>query len=1074
MRASQRYLFHLTEILECSQFLVNREFAHAKKSPIRFKKSGPGRISHNTLRKLFPIVNDDLNELSAAPSNVRSKSDLDFEDRALSTASMKHGSRLRTGHMLSAVNKIARTVLPIHWRWRFVNKNAMAYALLTIFGSRLKLPTKRVDSINTFQRFIDYAVPETHEDVGNSSYYQSSGDLDISALSSKVERDVYEQIDQALNNEHIFDRMESLESMPKWALEDSDETTRGLKLARIGDFLSEVIQSFFDLLGGWTISIPSQDGIPHLLRCVIRHSLKLELHLHTALPSTPKERVIPRKIRNDIHLLIETFSPMLSYPISMIKPVNRRFDVMCYYIAVEVRARMRHKRKAKGPEATVHSSQLAENLPIEKDPATKNSAEIAMRQLIFTGVCEVGTTVHRLGGIREILPALCVLVKMLTFDTLCRIAEDKGRFTKKLLKVKQHFRRNRLLSILQQLRPSKNDVRSVIKKVCPDVFSILSECLRNRSMDLLPMLSKDHLPTHMLYLVTPPSDLVIHYPIQIVPGKWSKTYDSPYRHIKAKIVTKRVFPDMNMNEIDSEGHMKDFLNYIGSIPFRLDVASLHVQEEAIRQGFSFDRTPPAFGLPDQNPHAWTDALHQRSWLKMILANLRHSMDIERFHVPHQMDFRGRIYPLPQMFSIASVRQFRSLLRFEKKFPLGPSGFRWLKIHAANMFGLTKRSFDERVNFIDSNMEIIQRCALSPFNENFHFWGEGDNALEFLAACQEINAAMESGCPETFPSALPVQVDGSANGLQHYSAISRDPLGAAAVNMTASKDPQDVYTHVLTEMKKHIRRDVEAGLTEAVLIHGSGYGANQNHLRRSTIKRAIMTQVYGVTLFGMHQMIENELRAQNQSHGIWSPQEIKYLSKYIQKLLTASLGVVFARTDEARSWLKNTAAMAYNIQSEAHRMPLSFTTPLGFRVVLPYTVQRKRTVYDYNLGVVPVPLSSNIPSRKSITSFSANFIHSLDATHLAMTALEMKKRGLQMTSVHDCYWCHAANMDTLSSIIRETFVELYSTHDPLRRLHKDWSKRYQSELEKNKLFFPQPPSKGNYKLTNVYDAKYFFA
>jgi DNA-directed RNA polymerase len=44
--------------------------------------------------------------------------------------------------------------------------------------------------------------------------------------------------------------------------------------------------------------------------------------------------------------------------------------------------------------------------------------------------------------------------------------------------------------------------------------------------------------------------------------------------------------------------------------------------------------------------------------------------------------------------------------------------------------------------------------------------------------------------------LPVHQDGSCNGLQHYAALGRDALGGAAVNLTPSELPQDVYTFVL--------------------------------------------------------------------------------------------------------------------------------------------------------------------------------------------------------------------------------------------------------------------------------------
>ena len=44
--------------------------------------------------------------------------------------------------------------------------------------------------------------------------------------------------------------------------------------------------------------------------------------------------------------------------------------------------------------------------------------------------------------------------------------------------------------------------------------------------------------------------------------------------------------------------------------------------------------------------------------------------------------------------------------------------------------------------------------------------------------------------------LPVHMDGSCNGLQHYAALGRDVEGAIKVNLAPSAAPQDVYIAVV--------------------------------------------------------------------------------------------------------------------------------------------------------------------------------------------------------------------------------------------------------------------------------------
>lgn len=61
---------------------------------------------------------------------------------------------------------------------------------------------------------------------------------------------------------------------------------------------------------------------------------------------------------------------------------------------------------------------------------------------------------------------------------------------------------------------------------------------------------------------------------------------------------------------------------------------------------------------------------------------------------------------------------------------------------------------------------------------------------------------QSANPASYLSHLPVHMDGSCNGLQHYAALGRDEIGGKAVNLMPSDKPQDVYkvrTHVLYQI-----------------------------------------------------------------------------------------------------------------------------------------------------------------------------------------------------------------------------------------------------------------------------------
>lgn len=148
-----------------------------------------------------------------------------------------------------------------------------------------------------------------------------------------------------------------------------------------------------------------------------------------------------------------------------------------------------------------------------------------------------------------------------------------------------------------------------------------------------------------------------------------------------------------------------------------------------------------------------------------------------------------------------------MLTFAESKPLGPRGLYWLKVHLANLAGNDKISFDERAGFTDENMDNVRACVTDPFGEN-RWWMTLDDPFQALAVCNEIVNAIDSGDPETYECSLPVHMDGSCNGLQHYAALGRDVVGGKAVNLCPSEKPQDVYSGVMEEVIRRVAEEAE--------------------------------------------------------------------------------------------------------------------------------------------------------------------------------------------------------------------------------------------------------------------------
>ena len=75
---------------------------------------------------------------------------------------------------------------------------------------------------------------------------------------------------------------------------------------------------------------------------------------------------------------------------------------------------------------------------------------------------------------------------------------------------------------------------------------------------------------------------------------------------------------------------------------------------------------------------------------------------ECFYYPHNIDFRGRAYPMHPHLNHLGSDMCRGLLEFAEGHPLGKTGFHWLKIHLANVYGngVDKFSFEGRLAFVE--------------------------------------------------------------------------------------------------------------------------------------------------------------------------------------------------------------------------------------------------------------------------------------------------------------------------------------------------------------------------------------
>lgn len=248
----------------------------------------------------------------------------------------------------------------------------------------------------------------------------------------------------------------------------------------------------------------------------------------------------------------------------------------------------------------------------------------------------------------------------------------------------------------------------------------------------------------------------------------------------------------------------------------------------------------------------------------------------------------------------------------------------------------------------------------------------------------------------------------------------------------------------------------------------------------------MTTVYGVTFIGAKNQIQRQLK----DRGDIPAEHLYTCALYLGRLVLDSIGDIFKGATGIQTWLNRCARLIaksipparieaalqaqQKLKSSRSKKPIRqglsripkeqmtsviWTTPLGLPVVQPYRKAKKKQITTalQTVFISDPSLPSEVDPRAQATAFPPNFIHSLDATHMMMTALACRVRSLSslpslpsththlylrlsqgkiaFASVHDSYWTHACDVDEMSVILREAFIELHS-QDILGRLRSE--------------------------------------
>jgi len=427
--------------------------------------------------------------------------------------------------------------------------------------------------------------------------------------------------------------------------------------------------------------------------------------------------------------------------------------------------------------------------------------------------------------------------------------------------------------------------------------------------------------------------------------------------------------------------------------------------------------------------------------KRIMFLLAHSIaeeykDRDVMYFTYNTDFRGRLYPIQQILNPQSTGSVKAFLEFADPQVLDETGKYWLKIHIANCYGIDKKSYDERIAWVDENSDAILQCANAPL-DSLQYWNEADSPLMFLAGCDAFASMMRGEGVR-----LPVSLDATCSGLQLYAGLLKDEEGASVVNVIDKKcsagtatTPADVYTDVADvvneklrdgEYPKHITFTDSEGVFKSESTEQAARDLSGN-VDRGLTKRNVMTVPYSVTKRGMFEQVREILSEMQDNEQVFWKGDKWLVEKLLVELNHSSIAKIVPSAIVGQEYIKGLVVSFY----EKHKtnVPLYWRTPFfGFPVVQ-WKVDTSKKEIKTVLGRLSIRVSNNnINKQQQKNGIAPNLVHSLDATLMYLAVEKLREQGVNdFMLIHDSFGVPANDVEKLNVAVRESFVELFEAN-----------------------------------------------
>ena len=434
--------------------------------------------------------------------------------------------------------------------------------------------------------------------------------------------------------------------------------------------------------------------------------------------------------------------------------------------------------------------------------------------------------------------------------------------------------------------------------------------------------------------------------------------------------------------------------------------------------------------------------------------------------------------------------------------------KYLKSEGLDNISVDKMTLEDRISWTNEYMsEIVDAGKHQEFSDL------AEKKVSFLAACVEwydFDCAFRDN--RIHMTSLPIPIDGSNNGWQHLGAISKDEQTGGLVGLTPVDIQKDFYVQTAKEMINLCKDDRLNSILSKMPM---------KHIRKGISKRGSMTRAYsaGAKKIAENMFFDCKSEDYHTEYGITqddctklSKLLIKAIDKvcpgplstmsYLQNLAMYQLGTHvkvdsdgYEANAEYREFSKKRdELMKKNFKTDEDLIELNdvviklkeyttnlkhgkgadrieWSTPSGFDVIYEKWIMQDRKArgrikgYGNKTGQVThvALVPTRMPDRRGfVCGMSPNYIHSMDASHMALVISEWE--GC-FAAVHDSFSTHACDVDRLLSLTKQVFIRMYD-YDNYFEVIRNFITDAEDDVEE--------PTLGTLDIKEIENSDYFFA